>query len=174
MLADFFPASFRTTTPDVWPADPNDASALARLHASAFPLAGDAWGAGEFHALLSQPSAFAHRAVRAGALGLSRPEPRGFVLAREAGGEAEILTIAVHPSWHGRGIGRALMQAVLRELHLRRAEALFLEVNEGNRAAMGLYGSLGFVEVGRRASYYPARNGEHAAALTMRLDLRAS
>ena len=174
MLAEFLSASFRASPPDVWPVDPSDAGALARLHASAFPLAGEAWGAGEFHTLLSQPSTFGHRAIRAGALGLSRPEPRGFVLAREAGGEAEILTIAVHPSWHGRGIGRSLMEAVLRELHVRRAEALFLEVNEGNRAAMGLYGSLGFVEVGRRESYYPARNGEHAAALTMRLDLHGS
>ncbi len=37
----------------------------------------------------------------------------GFVLARMAGDEAEILTLAVAPQARGRGLGRALLQAVI-------------------------------------------------------------
>ena len=167
------PSPFRGLVPEVWPLSSSDAAALSRLHSSAFPLAGDQWSAGEFTGLLLQPGVFGHRAIRGGAMGLAKPEPRGFVLAREAAGEAEVLTIAVHPSWQGRGIGRALMDALLRDLYARRAEALFLEVDEGNRGALTLYGRLGFREVGRRESYY-AGGAHGSAALTMRLDLEGA
>ena len=170
LLPQTLPNPFRGLAPEVWPLSPDDARALSRLHSSAFPLAGSSWNAGEFHALLMQDAVFGHRAIRGGAMGLAKPEPRGFVLAREAAGEAEVLTIAVHPSWQGRGIGRALMDALLRDLYARRATALFLEVDEGNEGALRLYRRLGFVQVGRRDSYYSGPDGS-GAALTMRLSL---
>ncbi|TIX76227.1 MAG: GNAT family N-acetyltransferase, partial [Mesorhizobium sp.] len=70
------------------------------------------------------------------------------------------------------GLGWQLMDAVLRELHAQRAEALFLEVDETNVAAIALYRRLGFREVGKRANYY--RSPEHGptGALVMRRDLR--
>ena len=58
--------------------------------------------------------------------------PVGFVLARLAAGEAEILTVAVARSHRRHGLGWKLMDAVLRQLHADRAEALFLEVDETN------------------------------------------
>ena len=61
--------------------------------------------------------------------------PVGFVLARLAAGEGEILTVAVARSHRRQGLGWRLMDAVLRELHAQRAEALFLEVDETNAAA---------------------------------------
>ena len=164
------PFRIRGLTTDVWPAAREDAGALARLHASAFPLAGESWGPDEFRSLLGQGNVFAYRAVRSGMMGRGVPAPRGFVLAREADGEAEILTIAVHPSWQGRGIGRSLMDAVLRELYARRAEALFLEVNEDNEAALALYRRLGFDEVGRRDNYYSRGDGRTALTMRLRLD----
>ena len=165
---------FRPVEPEIVPIGPADAAALSRLHALAFDAPDGGWGAGEFASLLGKPSTFGHRAVRP--VLASRPGPlavfqaaaemRGFVLVREAAGEAEILTIAVHPAWQGRGLGRLLMEAALRELYARRASELFLEVNEGNGAALALYRRLGFAQVGRREGYYGG-----AAALTMRLDL---
>ncbi|RUX64079.1 ribosomal-protein-alanine acetyltransferase, partial [Mesorhizobium sp. M7A.F.Ca.US.014.04.1.1] len=61
---------------------------------------------------------------------------------------------------------------VLRELYAQRAEALFLEVDETNVAAIALYRRLGFREVGKRPNYY--RSAEHGptGALVMRRDLR--
>ena len=159
---------FRPVEPDMLPLDPSDARALARLHASAFPLSGGSWGASEFEGLLNQRNAFGYRAIRAGAAG--SPEPRGFVLLREAASEAEVLTLAVHPSWQGKGIGRGLMNTAIRDLYGRRVEALFLEVDEGNVPAIALYKRLGFETVGRRNAYYE-KLGAKATALTMKLDL---
>ncbi|RUX85685.1 N-acetyltransferase, partial [Mesorhizobium sp. M7D.F.Ca.US.004.01.2.1] len=98
--------------------------------------------------------------------------PVGFVLARLAAGEGEILTVAVARSHRRQGLGWQLMDAVLRELHAQRAEALFLEVDETNVAAIALYRRLGFREVGKRPNYY--RSAEHGptGALVMRRDLR--
>ena len=171
---------FRPVEPEVLPIGPEDAGSLSRLHALAFDAPGGGWGAGEFVSLLSQPGTFGHRAVRPVAAPVPMPfsiapvvasvrapaDPRGFVVVREVAGEAEVLTIAVHPAWQGRGVGRMLMDAALRDLYARRAEALFLEVDGGNAPALALYRRLGFREVGRRDAYYG-----RAAALTMRLDL---
>ena len=164
---------FTPGTPEVVPLDADDAAALSRLHRAAFDVPGGGWGAGEFHSLLRQPAVLGYRAVRPNPSGLSPAEPRGFVLAREAAGEAEVLTIAVHPAWQGRGLGRLLMDALLRDLYARRAEELFLEVDEGNHPAMRLYERLGFREVGKREAYYGGPGGQSANAITMRLDLNA-
>ncbi|TCZ55290.1 GNAT family N-acetyltransferase [Roseicella aquatilis] len=102
-----------------------------------------------------------------GAFGLWRPEA-GFVLARAAGGEAEILTLAVLPAARRQGLGAALMAAALAGAAARGAEAMFLEVAAGNAAALPLYRGLGFAEVGRRRRYYP----DGADALVLRRDLR--
>ncbi len=61
------------------------------------------------------------------------------------------LTVAVAPQAQGRGIGRALFEALLGEVthhlpHIHRVE-LFARVS--NERARGLYRSLGFVEEGR-------------------------
>ena len=52
--------------------------------------------------------------------------PVGFVLARLAAGEAEILTLAVARSHRREGLGWQLMDAVLRELHAQRATLGFV------------------------------------------------
>ena len=51
-------------------------------------------------------------------------------------------------------------------------EDIFLEVDEGNVAARGLYGKLGFSKVGERRAYYAAADGTRSTALVMRRDLR--
>ena len=97
----------------------------------------------------SPPCSASWRAGRQG-----QEPPAGFVLARLAAGEAEIFTVAVARAHRRQGIGWRLMDAVLRELHAQRAEALFLEVDEANLAALALYRRLGFHEVGKRPRYY--------------------
>lgn len=145
----------------------DDTAAMARLHAAHFARP---WSEEEFEALLVQEPVFGY-AVRPVA-SRGKPAIEGFVLARLAAGEAEILTIVVSRSCRRRGLGRMLMDAVLRHLHAERAEALFLEVDETNLPALGLYRRLGFAEVGRREGYYSSREGRRTSALVMRRDLR--
>jgi len=78
----------------------------------------------------------------------------GYVLARQAADEAEILNLGVAPAARRRGIGRALVREGLAALAARGAEQVFLEVRESNAAARALYAEFGFAEVGRRRGYY--------------------
>ena len=164
--------AFWSTPPTLVHATTEDAAALASLHRASFAMEGEYWGEDAFAKLLKQRAVFAIKAVHLTRSGTGELAPRGFVLVREAGGDAEILTVAVHPSWQGRSLGRLLMEEVLRELYARRVVSLYLEVAADNEPALRLYRRLGFDEVGRRDGYY-RRGGEgHAvAALTMRLNL---
>ncbi len=132
-----------------------EAAALAALHAAAFPPA-DRWGADAIALMLELPGTFA----------LHHPG-QGFVLARVAAEEAEILTLAVHPDARRQGHGAALLMGAMAGAVARGATAMFLEVAEGNAAARALYAAAGFAEVGRRRRYY-ADGGD---ALVLRRDL---
>ena len=78
----------------------------------------------------------------------------GFILARAAGGEAEILTLAVAPAVRGQGLGRALLAAAARHAQTLGAANMFLEVGVDNPPALALYAGQGFVRVGQRKAYY--------------------
>ncbi len=124
------------------PVGPAHAAALAAIHAAAFPP-GERWGAAAMAELLALPGVF----------GFIDPGG-GCILARRAGGEAEILTLAVAPAARRRGAGRALLDRVAAS-----PEPLFLEVAAGNAPALALYAAAGFGEVGRRRGYYgPGRD----------------
>lgn len=143
-----------------------DSLILADLHAEDFARP---WSEAEFESLLSQTTVFGFAVLPLG----KRPGvPTGFVLARQAADEGEILTIAVSRSQRRQGLGRQLMDAVLRKLHADRAAALFLEVEENNGPAIALYRRLGFHQVGGRPDYYRDAKGARSGALVMRRDLR--
>lgn len=135
----------------VEPFDPTaDPAPLARLHAACFP---EPWDAKALRELFAA-GAYAYRA------------DDGFVLARAAGGEAEILTLAVAPAARGKGLGRLLLQAAIARARDLGAGMMFLEVGADNPAALALYARLGFAKVGDRKAYYGGRD-----ALVLRLPL---
>jgi tRNA threonylcarbamoyladenosine biosynthesis protein TsaB len=147
----------RLPPPEITIADLTAAPVLAALHAECFSAP---WSADEFAALTGMPGA---RALIARAGG----EPAGFLLARAAAGEVEVLTIGTRPGFRRKGIARALMEALVEWAQAAAGSVLFVEVAKGNMAARALYGALGFGEAGRRQGYYAS--GEDA--LILRRDL---
>ncbi|HMH83346.1 MAG TPA: ribosomal protein S18-alanine N-acetyltransferase [Gemmatimonadales bacterium] len=85
---------------------------------------------------------------------LSRGSVVGYVVAQRAADEGEILNLGVAPAHRRQGVGRALVEGVLRLLAARGVRHVYLEVRESNAGARQLYQSLGFSEVTRRARYY--------------------
>lgn len=77
----------------------------------------------------------------------------GFVVAR-CGEEWELENVVVDPMFRRRGIGRALIEELMRRARQGGAKDVFLEVRESNAAARALYGKMGFREEGRRPRYY--------------------
>ncbi len=132
---------------------PCDVDVLARLHATSFA---EAWSAEWIAKLLAQPGTFAF---------LAGDESGGFVLVRIAGGEAEILTLAVAPAARRRGIGSALISAACQKAQEMGAETMFLEVSQANEPARTLYTRFGFREVGQRRGYYQAPGARKEDAL---------
>ena len=68
--------------------------------------------------------------------------------------EAQITNVAVKQNWQGLGLGRELMQALIKEARKQKAQSISLEVRASNLVAQNLYTSLGFQEVGIRPGYY--------------------
>ena len=139
------------------PLTAEDAQTLAAVHAQAF---GSPWSADEIGALLARPEVFG-----IGSAG-------GFILLRVMAGEAEVLTLAVAPSERRQGLGRALLTAGLAAGRDAGAESAFLEVAADNVAAIALYETAGFRQVGRRRGYY-SRPGGAIDAMVLRLDLNS-
>lgn len=68
--------------------------------------------------------------------------------------QSELGNVAVAPEARGGGVGRALVEAVIRRIRERGSRECYLEVRESNLVAQGLYRDLAFQVVGRRRAYY--------------------
>lgn len=88
----------------------------------------------------------------------------GYVVITHAGGDAELLNIAVSPKCQRKGIGSSLLQHAI-SCVIGHADMLFLEVRVSNRKAIELYSKEGFFELGNRKNYYPTVNGYEDALL---------
>ena len=129
-----------------------DCAIAAQVHAKSFT---PPWTEASLRASLSSAGAVGYIALEND----KRPSEMGFVLARQVGDEAEILTIAVAPCARRMGVARALLGKL--QHHMRPEQSIFLEVAETNNAARALYAAAGFVMIGERPRYY----GETTALL---------
>lgn len=124
---------------------------------------GDPWPATAFATLPENPRVY---------FAVAREDGRslaGYVVAWYVMDEGELANLAVAPSERGRGIGGALLDAVLGDAASRGIAKLFLEVRESNDSARKLYEARGFEEVGRRKQYYRSPSED---ALILRCTLK--
>ena len=135
--------------------------ALAALHAAAFS-ATRAWSAKEFADLL------AHDGTTV--IG----DRNCFVLMRKVLHEAEILTLATHPAKRRQGLGRKALAASADWAKTQGVTKIFLEVAEDNTAAIALYTTAGYTQIGRRPGYYLPKDRAAIAALILAQSLTAT
>jgi ribosomal-protein-alanine N-acetyltransferase len=94
----------------------------------------------------------------------------GYAIMSVAAAEAHVLNLCVHPDVRRLGYGRRLLNALLFKAQDAGVQQVFLEVRPSNHAAIGLYLSAGFREIGVRPSYYQAKGGrENAVVLSLSL-----
>ena len=145
--------------PALRPLRESDLDAVMAIESRAYPFP---WTRGIFRDCL-QAAYPAWVLLEGGAVG-------GYAVMSLAADEAHVLNICVAPEHQGRGLGRYLLRALLKQARGRRAERVFLEVRPSNPGAKALYESEGFNEIGRRPRYYPAREGrEDAIVMAMEL-----
>lgn len=113
--------------------------------------------------------------IRAGDRLVVATEPDGLagyalVTWRKGGKRARLYSIAVHAGKSGRGVGRALLEAVEARALAQGFEAIRLEVREDNKRATDLYERLGYRRFGRIGDYYE----DGAAALRLEKPLSTS
>lgn len=97
-------------------------------------------------------------------------ELRGYAIMMPAVDEAELLTIGVAVTQQRKGLGRAMLGGMLELARGRNMRRVLLEVRPSNTAAVALYRSTGFAEVGLRRGYYRDASGSEDA-LVMACDL---
>jgi [ribosomal protein S18]-alanine N-acetyltransferase len=137
---------------------PGDADRCAELEAQLFD-GDDPWPAVAFHRELAAKHNHYVAARTNGMLvgygGISR-------LGRIPPFEYEVHTIGVDTAYQGQGIGRSMLAELLK---FADGGVVYLEVRTDNEAAIALYRSMGFEQVGLRRRYYRVSGAD---AYTMR------
>jgi ribosomal-protein-alanine N-acetyltransferase len=91
-------------------------------------------------------------------------EIRGYLFLSVVAGEMHVLNLCIHPELQGQGWGRVVLQRAFNLAITEYAATMcFLEVRPSNIAALSLYQSEGFNEIGVRKNYYPATRGREDA-----------
>lgn len=93
----------------------------------------------------------------------------GFLTARSATNEIDILNIGVSPKYQKLGIGSSLLNNLLERVYETPVESIWLEVRESNTNAITFYRKKGFRQIQIRRNFYaqPVEN-----AIVMRRELQ--
>jgi ribosomal-protein-alanine N-acetyltransferase len=135
------------TVPELRAMTPADLPGILELEHALFGQ--EAWSEQMLAGELAQQPASRHYLVAqdAGAI-------VGYAGLLAAGTQADVLTLAVAADHWGRGIGSALLEALLAEAARRGCSEVFLEVRVDNARAQLLYRRHDFVQIGVRKGYY--------------------
>lgn len=121
-----------------------DVDAVCRIEEESFSMP---WRARDFLEMIEADYAHYYVAEEEG-------EIVGCCGIRNLAGEGEITNVAVAPGFRGRGIGRKLMEYMLKEASCHGIGDCTLEVRISNTPAVRLYESLGFKREGIRPGFY--------------------
>lgn len=89
----------------------------------------------------------------------------GYLIFMLVLGECHLLNLCVHPQLHGKGYGRRALTKMTNFVAEKQTTLIFLEVRPSNYAAVNLYESEGFNQMGSRKNYYPSAKGREDALL---------
>lgn len=132
-----------------------DAEVLSAIHKECFPnywnieAFNDFFAVGGTHALLAGDDA-------------------GMMVYRVQFDQADIITLAVKPAFRRQGLARSMAEKALAHMQQLGAKVIFLDVEDGNVAAIKLYESMGFEHERRRKLYYRQKDGTYTDALVMK------
>lgn len=107
----------------------------------------DPWSATAFAGMLSGPRTRMQVVTDSGSV-------VGYAVLLLAPPDADLADLAIAPDARGRGLGRALLDAVIAAARDAGVSRIFLEVRESNAPAIALYERAGFAECGKRSRYY--------------------
>jgi ribosomal-protein-alanine N-acetyltransferase len=97
-------------------------------------------------------------------------EVLGYGLLSVSAGEGHILNLCIKPSHYRLGLGTRMMKHLIKQGKYLKADSVYLEARISNQKAIDLYHKLGFIQIGERLDYYPAKDGrEDAYVLSLSL-----
>ncbi len=140
-------------------AGPERASGIAAVHAKLF---NPPWDEANVRGLLDHPAATSFVAT----LG-SPNDVIGFIIGQIAADESEILSIGVDPAHQKHGVGRLLVEGLVRAVQRAEVRRMYLDVATDNTAALHLYSKTGFTPAGVRKGYYARPGATAVDAVTM-------
>lgn len=97
----------------------------------------------------------------------------GYSIMSVGAGEAHVLNLCVDPDERCRGVGGRMLHSLLVSAHDEGAREVFLEVRPSNTAAIRLYQSFGFQQIGLRRGYYQAAGAREDAVVLKREAMKA-
>ena len=157
----------------LFPDDPIDA--IMEVMGRAFePQFGEAWNRRQVSDALVLGTCRYGLIAHDGTIGEQRgATTAGFFLSRQILDDEELLLFAVDRACRRRGLGGQLLDQFCVSAARRGVCRIFLEMRDGNPAAL-LYESRGFQQVGKRPAYYRGNDGARHDALTYQRILAAS
>ena len=124
--------------------DQTHVESIARLESVCF---NDPWSVNSIQSELNNP-------LSLWIVAIDSNQVIGYVGSQSVMGWADMMNLAVDPDYRNRGVGRELVEQLIKRLKDNEVTCLTLEVRVSNTPAVNLYSSLGFCEVGRRPGYY--------------------
>src|SRR5436190_46759 len=78
----------------------------------------------------------------------------GYQLSTGGGQRAHLARLAVHPTWQGHGVGRALLADLFGQLVNNGVFRLSVNTQSDNLVSLGLYKRMGFIRTGEQYPVY--------------------